>query len=177
MKVTAFWILSATTLFCLSLIYLHHGYHRRNFLFACWLCFGVCMQLLWAWGLAAGWPAWVRPVGVLADFGSYGLATAVLLVAAMRRSCPVNRIVLAGLGAMVLFSLLGRWLGDSLNDAARTWLRNIAFFGPAIFLLIMFGGMGGDRLPLLVDSALYRPGTGTNGQTGVALAFGPNLRR
>jgi hypothetical protein len=176
MKVNAFWILSATTLFCLSLIYLHHGYHRRNFLFACWLCFGVCVQLLWAWGLAAGRPAWIRPVGVLADFGSYGLAVGVLLVAAMRRNCPVNRTLLAGLGAMVFFSLLGRWLGDSLDLRSRMWLRNIAFFGPAIFLLIMFGGMRADCLPLLVDSALCRSGTGTDGQTSVALAFKPNVR-
>jgi hypothetical protein len=177
MKVNAFWILSATTLFCLSLIYLHHGYHRRNFLFACWLCFGVCVQLLGAWGLAAGRPAWFAPVGVLADFASYGLGAGVLLVAAMRRNCPVNRILLAGLGAMLVFSLLGRWLGDSLDAVARTWLRNIAFFGPAIFLLIMFSGMGADRLPVLVDSALCRAVTGANGQSSVALAFGPGVRR
>lgn len=171
MKVNAFWILSATTLFCLSLVYLHHGYHRRNFLFACWLCFGVCVQLLGAWGLAAGRPAWFGPVGILADFTSYGLGAAVLVVAAMRRHCPVNRTLLAGLGAMVAFSLLGRWLGDSLDDVTRTWLRNIAFFGPAIFLLVMFAGMRVDRLPLLVDSALRGVGAGTHGQTRVALAF------
>ncbi len=176
MKVHAFWILSATTLFCLSMIYLHHGYHRRNFLFACWLCFGVCVQLLGAWGLAAGRPAWLRPVGVLADFASYALGIGVLVVAAMRRNCPVNRTLLAGLGAMVVFSLLGRWLGDSLDPRARIWLRNIAFFGPAIFLLIMFSGLRADGLPLLVDSALWRPGAGTDGQNQVALAFKPDVR-
>jgi hypothetical protein len=176
MKVTTFWILSATTLFCLSLIYLHHGYHRRNFLFASWLCFEVCMQLLAAWGLGAGRPAWLGSVRALADVVSYGLAAGVLMVAAMRRNCPVNRALLAGLGAMVLFSLVSRWLGDSVDTATRVWMRNIAFFGPAIFLLIMFVGMRADCLPLLVDSALCRSGTGTGGQTGVALAFKPNVR-
>lgn len=176
MKVNTFWILSAITLFCLSLVYLHHGYHRRNFLFACWLCCGVCVQLLGAWGLAAGRPAWFVPVGLLADFASYGLGAAVLVVAVMRRNCPVNRTLLAGLGAMIAFSLLGRWLGDSLDHVTRTWLRNIAFFGPAIFLLVMFSGMRADRLPLLVDSALHRIGTGTHGQTRVALAFRADSR-
>ena len=132
--------------------------------------------MLAAWGLAAGWPAWVRPVGVLSDFGSYGLAAAVLVVAVIRRNCPVNRALLAGLGAMVVFSLLGRWLGDSLDLRARIWLRNVAFFGPAIFLLIMFGGMRADCLPLLVDSVLCRPGTGPEGQTSIALAFKSNTR-
>ena len=129
MKVTTFWILSATTLFCLSLIYLHHGYHRRNLLFACWLCFAVCMQLLAAWGLAMGGAAWLRPVGIVADLVSYTLGVGVLLVALMRRNCPVNRTLLAGLGAMVVFSLVSRWVGDSVDAVARTWMRNIAFFG------------------------------------------------
>lgn len=176
MKVTTFWIVSATTLFCLSLVYLHHGYHRRNFLFACWLCFAVCMQLLAAWGLAEGRPAWFGPIGVLADVVSYGLGVGVLVVATMRRNCPVNRVLLAGLGAMVVFSLVSRWLADSVDATTRVWMRNIAFFGPAIFLLIMFAGMRADCLPVLVDSALCRPGTGTEGQTGVALAFKPNAR-
>jgi hypothetical protein len=177
MKVTTFWILSATTLFCLSLIYLHHGYHRRNFLFACWLCFAVCMQLLAAWGLAMGGAAWLRPVGMLADLLSYTLGVGVLLLALMRRNCPVNRTLLAGLGAMLAFSLVSRWLGDSVDATTRIWLRNIAFFGPAIFLLVMFTSMRADCLPLLVDSAFCRPGTGTDGQTGVALAFRPSARR
>lgn len=132
--------------------------------------------MLGAWGLAAGRPAWFGPVGVLADFTSYGLGAAVLVVAAMRRNCPVNRTLLAGLGAMVLFSLIGRWLGDSLDPVTRTWLRNIAFFGPAIFLLVMFSGMRVDRLPLLVDSALRGGGTGTPGQTHVALACRADAR-
>jgi len=175
MKVTTFWILSATTLFSLSLVYLHHGYHRRNFLFACWLCFSVCMELLAACALAAGRPTWLRPVGALADVVSYALGVGVLVVALMRRNCPVNRVLLAGLGAMVVFSLVTRWLGDSVDTVTQVWMRNIAFFGPAIFLLIMFAGMRADCLPVLVDSALCRSGTGTGGQTGVALAFKPNV--
>jgi hypothetical protein len=94
----------------------------------------------------------------------------------MRRNCPVNRTLLAGLGAMVVFSLVSRWVGDSVDATTRIWLRNIAFFGPAIFLLVMFTSMRADCLPLLVDAAFCRPGTGTDGQTGVALAFRPTRR-
>jgi len=89
----------------------------------------VCMQLLAAWGLGAGRPAWFGPLRALADVVNYGLATGVLVVAIVRRNCPVNRALLAGLGAMVAFSLLSRWRRDSVDAVARTWMRNIAFFG------------------------------------------------
>lgn len=171
MKVNAFWILSASILFCLSLIYLHHGYHRRNFPFACWLCFGVCIQLLGAWGLAAGRPAWFGPMRIVADVLSYGLTAAVLAVAIMHRNCPVNRTLLAGLGAMVAFNLLGRLLGDRLDLMARIWLRNISFLGPAIFLLIVFSNLRVDRLPLWIDSVLRGWGAHRDDGTHVALTF------
>ncbi len=175
MKIHAFWILSACILFLLSLVYLHNGFHRRNALFAYWLCFGVAVQLLGAWGLAAGRPPWYDQVRIVADVGGYVLAAGVLILATIRRDCPVNRILLAGLGAMLAFNLIGRWLGHSLDHGVRIWLRNISFFGPALFLLIMLSGIRLDRLPLWVDWALRGLAGRLSDRPAVASTYKVNL--
>jgi hypothetical protein len=148
-----FWALDATVLFSLSLLYLHQGYHRKNQIFTLWLCCGVLMQLAAAWGLAAGSPPWISRVGVAFDVILYLLTAAVMALALMRRDCPVNRSLLWGLGAMLVLNVLTRFLGSGVEHAVRVWLRNIAFFGPAIFLLIALSNIRLDQLPLWVDSA------------------------
>lgn len=151
-KITCFWIASSAVLFLLSLIYLQHQLHRKNSLFAWWLCLGVSMQLISAYGLVLGCPHWLSRVWMAADALSYVLAIGVLAVAFVRRSCPVNQALLYGLGAMVAFNLFVRWWGDALNQSLRSWLVNIAFFGPAIFLLLTFSNIRADRLPLFIKS-------------------------
>ncbi|HEV2178556.1 MAG TPA: hypothetical protein VGW33_15325 [Terriglobia bacterium] len=155
MKSTAFWILDACVLFSLSLLYLYQGYHRKNQMFTLWLCFGVFMQLVAAWGLAAGWPKWIDHVRAADDVVTYLLTAGVLVVAAARRDCPVNRSLLWGVGGMVALNLFARAFGTNVPPQVRTWLRNIAFFGPAIFLLIAFSNLRLDRLPLWIDSMLH----------------------
>lgn len=154
MKSNAFWMLDACVLFTLSLIYLYQGFHRKNPLFTVWLCTGVLMQLVAAWGLAAGWPTWMDEVRVIFDGLMYLVTLGVLVLALMHRDCPVNRSLLWGLGAMVALNLFGRTLGASVNPPVRIWLRNIGFFGPAIFLLIALSNLRLDRLPVWISSTL-----------------------
>lgn len=153
-KIIVFWIASSVILFLLSLVYLEHNLHRKNSLFAWWLCLGVTMQLVSAYGLVLGCPQWLSLLWSAADVLSYTLAVGVLVVALTRRSCPVNQTLLYGLGTMVAFNLVVRWCGDSLSQNLRSWLVNIAFLGPAIFLLLTFSNIRADRLPLLIKSAL-----------------------
>ena len=165
MKSTAFWILDACVLFSLSLLYLYQGYHRKNQLFTVWLCGGVFMQLIAAWGLAAGWPKWIDQLRAADDVVTYLLTAGVLVMAAARRDCPVNRSLLWGLGGMLALNLFARSLGTSVPPPVQTWLRNIAFFGPAIFLLIAFSNLRLDRLPLWLDSMLHALRAGNTDRT------------
>ncbi len=167
MKSLAFWILDASVLFALSLIYLYQGFHRKNQLFTFWLCAGVCLQLLAAWGLAAGWPSWMDTAALWFDAFTYAATAAVLILAFVRRQCPVNRSILWGLGAMVLLNGFWRYLGGNVDPELRTWLRNISFFGPAIFMLIALSNLRADHLPLWIHSLLR---LSTNG-SGHAPAF------
>ena len=154
MKSLAFWILDATVLFALSLLYLHQGYHRKNPLFAVWLCNGVAMQLVAAWALAAGPPPWVSHLRVFEDIATYVLAACVIVTAAMQRDCPVNRSLLWGVGAMVVLNGVSRYLGSHADHSVQIWLRNIAFFGPALFLLIALSNIRFDMLPAWIASLL-----------------------
>lgn len=153
MKTLAFWALDATVLFVLSLVYFHQGYHRKNQLFAAWLCNGVTMQLVAAWSLAAGRPLWISHLRAADDVVEYVLTAGVLVMAVMRRDCPVNRSLLWGLGAMVALRALSIYLGERVEHSVQVWLRNVAFFGPAIFLLIALSNIRLDRLPLWITSS------------------------
>src|SRR5579863_3762345 len=150
----AFWIASSMVLFLLSLVYFHHNLHRKNALFAWWLFLGVIMQIASAYCLLFACPIWLFKLWPVADGFSYALAGGVLVIAFIQRSRPVNQILLYGLGAMVTFSLTVRWFGSGLSVDLRGWLLNIAFFGPALFMLLAFSNVGVDRLPLYVDSLL-----------------------
>lgn len=158
MKMLTFWALDATVLFALSLLYLHQGYHRKNVLFAVWLCQGVAMQLIAAWALAAGPPPWLNHVRLFEDVLTYVLTAGVLVTAAIHRQCPVNRSLLWGLGAMLALNLLSKALGVHVEHSVQNWLRNIAFFGPALFLLIAFSNIRLDMLPLWLRSPLGNVG-------------------
>jgi hypothetical protein len=152
-KILGFWIASSVVLFLLSLVYLQHNLHRKNAVFAWWLCLGVSMQLVSAYGLVLGYPRWMSFLWVAADVLSFALAIGVLAIAFRHRSCPVNRALLYGVGAMVVLNLMSRWWGDHLGQNVRIWLMNIAFLGPAAFLLLMFSSIRADRLPLHIRSA------------------------
>ncbi len=153
-KIIGFWIASSTVLFLLSLVYLHYNLHRKNGIFAWWLCLGVSMQLVSAYGLVLGCPYWLRRLWSIADVLSFGLAMAVLLAAYHRRACPINQTLLYGIGSMVALNLMSRWAGSHLTSDQRGWLVNIAFLGPAVFLLLAFANIRADHLPLYIRSAL-----------------------
>ncbi len=154
MKALGFWILDASVLFSLSLLYLHQGFHRKNHWFTVWLFSGVVMQLIAAWGLAAGWPRWMDHIRAALDVVIYLITIVTLVAAATHRDCPVNRSVLWGLGSMVALNVFARVISGSVEWAVQVWLRNIAFFGPAIFLLIAFSNLRLDQLPLWINSTL-----------------------
>lgn len=153
MKSLAFWALDATVLFALSLVYLHQGYHRKNPLFAIWLCNGVAVQLMAAWALAAGPPGWINYLRVGEDVVTYVLSAGVLVTAFQQRACPVNRSLLYGLGAMVGLGVVSAAFGGRLDHSLQIWLRNIAFFGPALFLLITLSNIPLNMLPLWIRDA------------------------
>lgn len=168
MKTITFWALDATVLFALSLVYLHQGYHRKNAFFAVWLCNGVAMQLIAAWGLAAGPPSWMPQVRACEDILTYVLTAGVLITAALRRDCPVNRTLLCGVGAMVALNVLSRFMGLYAQHPIQIWLRNIAFFGPALFLLISFSNVRLDAL--LAWVGFVREDVGARWASGAAMA-------
>ncbi len=153
MKSFTFWALDATVLFALSLVYLHQGYQRKNVFFAVWLCDGVLMQLIAAWGLAAGPPSWMPQLRACEDILAYALTAGVLITAALHRDCAVNRSLLCGVGAMLALNLLGVFLGVHVGRSVQVWLRNIAFFGPAMFMLVSFSNIRLDMLPLWIRAA------------------------
>jgi uncharacterized membrane protein len=179
MRSIAFWALDATVLFALSLLYLHQGYQRKNPVFAVWLCNGVAVQLVAAWALAAGPPPWIAHVRAAEDALTYLLSAGVLVSAAMRRNCAVNRTLLWGVGSMVALNLFARYLGEHVNHPLQVWLRNIAFFGPAIFLLIALSNIRLDTLPLWISSAFRGMSSGwVHGPAWASTAlFGPLSRR
>jgi len=168
MKSITFWALDATVLFALSLVYLHQGYQRKNAFFAVWLCNGVAVQLIGAWALAAGPPPWIDRLRLCEDVLTYILTAGVLIVAAMHLDCPVNRSLLCGVGAMVALNVLSRFMGLHAQHPIQVWLRNIAFFGPAMFLLITFSNLRLDTLLLWVSAA--RESLGARWATGTAMA-------
>ncbi len=168
MRSITFWALDATVLFALSLVYLHQGYHRKNAFFAIWLCNGVAMQLIAAWGLAAGPPRWMPQIRTCEDILTYALTVGVLIVAATHRDCPVNRSLLCGVGAMLALNLLTLFLGIHVDRSIQVWLRNIAFFGPAMFLLITLSNIRLDMLPLWIKTPLESAGARWAAGTAVA---------
>ncbi|MDE3181565.1 MAG: hypothetical protein KGM47_18120 [Acidobacteriota bacterium] len=153
-EMLGFWIASSAVLFLLSVVYFRENLHRKNSLFGWWLSFGVAMQLVSAYGMLLAFPGWMYRLWPAADWLSYGLAAAVLLCASSRRACPVNQTLLYGLGSMVAFSLGVRWLGAGLGPGLQSWLLNIAFLGPALFLLVAFSNIRADRLPLHIHEAI-----------------------
>ena len=179
MKTLGFWAMDASLAFALSLVYFHQGYHRKNPIFAVWLCNIVTLQLVAAWALAAGPPPWLNYVRAVDDVLTYFLAAGVLVTAAFQTRCPVNRSLLWGVGAMVVLNLGCRIFGVHLSHPLQIWLRNIAFFGPAIFLLIALSNVRFDLLPLWVDSLLQSIGDRWVGAPALAAVgiFGVLLRR
>ena len=55
---------------------------------------------------------------------------------------------------MVALNVFARVISGSVEWSVQVWLRNIAFFGPAIFLLIAFSNLRLDRLPLWINATL-----------------------
>jgi len=172
-KLITFWIASSSVLFLLSLVYLHYQLHRKNPLFAWWLCLGVTMQLVTAYGMVLGNHRFLNYLWRAADIASILLALAVLGLAYARRSCPVNRTLLYGLGAMLAFDLVTRLTAGHLSLVKQTWLENIAFFGPAIFMLVSFSNIRLDRIPLYLCSFLGEMTLRASPSPGMAVSLLP----
>lgn len=147
-KPYVFWLLCAFVLLALSGVYLQNGFQKRNSIFACWLCVGVVAQLVAYWGDRLGRPWWFAPAGQFFSDLSFWMCAAVLFFAMTRWRDPINQTILRGLGAMLILNLLARHLGGELAPALRVTLRNVAFFGPTMWMLMVFSGARIDRLPL-----------------------------
>lgn len=53
---------------------------------------------------------------------------------------------------MMVLNVISRCLGSHVEHSVQIWLRNIAFFGPAIFLLIALSNLRLDMIPLWITS-------------------------
>jgi hypothetical protein len=144
-KALTFWIACSLILFLLSLVWLDQGLHRRNSIFTAWLLASVSMQLIAAWGLALHRPWWFRLLGTASGVATAALAAGAVGLAVARWQCPINRVVLLGLGGMLVLQFGSRLLAD---PGAIRWTRNLGFFGPGLYMLICFSGLRLDRLPL-----------------------------
>jgi hypothetical protein len=156
-KSLIFWVACAATLFVLSLVSFHLGVHRKNYIFAAWLCFSVAAQVVAAWGLALGRPRWFGPLGQAVALAGGALALAAIILGLTKFSCPVNRTVVMGLGGMLAVQILAMALARSPasagsgHPAVAGWLRNVGFLGPALWMLLVFSGVRFDRLPILAS--------------------------
>lgn len=172
-RLITFWIASSSVLFMLSLVYFHYQLHRKNPLFAWWLCLGVTMELISAYAMVLGSHRFLCLLWRAANIASIMMAVAVLILAYARRSCPVNRTLLYGLGAMLAFNLVAHLTSGHISMVKQTWLQDIAFFGPALFLLVSFSNIRGDRIPLHICSALTQMTLKASPSHGLALSFRP----
>lgn len=150
-KALAFWIASSIVLFLLSLVFFHHNLQRKNLPMAAWLVTGVLSELLAAWGLAAGYHPWMATAGRASEWLGVLMTVTVVSVAATRWGCPVNRALALALGGMLAANMVSEALSYNASLHLEAWLRNISFFGPALYLLVTFSGLRMDRLPLLVS--------------------------
>ncbi|GEM_PF-1393145 len=172
-RLITFWIASSTVLFLLSLVYFRYQLHRKNPLFAWWLCLGVAMELISAYAMVLDSHKFLCFLWRAANIASILMAVAVLILAYAQRACPVNRTLLYGLGAMLAFNLIARLTAGHISMVKQTWLQDIAFFGPALFLLVSFSNIRADRIPLHVCST-FRHLTLTPSQSpGLALSLRP----
>ncbi|MGH9430996.1 MAG: hypothetical protein ACRD3T_05580 [Terriglobia bacterium] len=172
-RLVTFWIASSSVLFLLSLVYLHYQLHRKNVLFAWWLCLGVAMQLITAYAMVLGSHRFLGYLWRAADMASIVLAAGVLILAYHRRSCAVNRTLLYGLGTMLAFNLITRLTAGHISMVKQTWLQDIAFFGPALFLLVSFSNIRRDRIPLHICSSLRPMSLRASPTPGLALSCRP----
>jgi len=149
-KPTLFWAACAAVVFALMLISFWTGIHRRNGFYAAWLGFTVCAQLLAACGLALHRPAWFAPAGRVTGAVELLLSICIVILAFCRLDCPINRVLLAGFGAILFFNLLSYVAVSSPLADLRVWgwLRNIGFFGPGVYMLVCFSNLRLDALPL-----------------------------
>lgn len=172
MKPLTFWIACATILFALSLVVFHYRVHYKNPIFGAWLVASVSAQLLAAWGLALGRPKWFAPAGQVAGLLTAGLAAAAVLMAARGWDAEANRTIALGLGAMLAFDLLQMGPFHLLKAGTEilAWMRNIAFFGPAVWMLIAFSRLTPDRLTLWAGRI-----AGVKSQVSEALGFARQL--
>jgi hypothetical protein len=177
MRSITFWALDATVLFALSLVYFNQGFHRKNVLFAVWLCNGVIMQLIGAWALAAGPPPWIDRLRLCEDVLTYVVTAGILIIAVIHRDCPVNRSILWGVSAMVVLNMLCRFMGVRVDHSTQIWLRNVAFFGPAMFLLLTLSNLRLDMLPLWIKAPMEDAGARLAAGTAVAAVVVVGLLR
>lgn len=155
MNPTIFWVACAVVLIFLYAVWLYQGLNSKNPAFTTWLLISIGFQFLGLTGVAMHYPPWCYAAGRIAQW--VGIAGAVVVIgysvhhwgcsAKIRGwECPVNKIIVEGLGVMLAFQL-GAWLFGNAETVA-TWLRNIACFGPFLYMLVCFSGLRMDRIPL-----------------------------
>jgi hypothetical protein len=147
-----FWIFSAVVIFLLSMVWTFNKFHRQNPAFTAWLYLGVLIQLVGAWWLAGGRPAWVLALRGVLDALTYALCFVALGLAVLGWRAPVNRTVAMGLAGILGLGLLAK--GFRIQEPGLSaWLRNLASAGPGVWMLAVFSGARFDRLPLWVKES------------------------
>jgi hypothetical protein len=155
MKANYFFFLCASLLILLLGIFLHHGFHKKNFAFTAWIV-GGCVSCFIAYiGMSLKYPAWMTPAGKISEAISTFLALAAISLGIARWGCPVNRTLVLGLAGMLAAQWFGwamfKLYGAHQTASLETWLKNIGFFGPMLWMLGVFSGARFDRLMALVE--------------------------
>jgi hypothetical protein len=149
---TVFWALCAATLFGLFLLSVHLQLQRKNILFMAWLGASLAFQFLAAIALAMPQrPEWFGAAGKISAIATAILAAGTALLAATRLACPVNQALLMAFAAMLVFDAAPyvlSYLKFEISNSGYAWLRNVSFYGPALYLILVFGGSRLDRLPV-----------------------------
>jgi 4-amino-4-deoxy-L-arabinose transferase-like glycosyltransferase len=144
------YLLSATVLFFLFLVFFARRLPAQNPWFAAWLAGGVILQIYFAVLLAFDWRARALPpqLELILDIAGWLLIGAALLHST-RSSTAANDVILSGLAALVLLEVVALGL-VYIHQAQglRSLISNLAGIVPTAYMLIRFSGARLDRLPV-----------------------------
>ncbi len=145
-----FWALCACTLFALLLLSIHLQVQRKNPAFTAWAAAGCAFQLLAAIGMAMPRrPGWFALAGRASGWITLALAIAVLLTALQKAgaspgpACATNQVLFRAFAAILFFNCLPiilEYFGIHITQLGNIWLRNVSFYVPALYMVLMFGG-------------------------------------
>jgi hypothetical protein len=141
------WILSASIVFFLFLVFFSRQFPKYNPWFSAYLVFTVTLQLVFAIALGAGIMRRI-PLGIF-DIAGWLLIGAAM-VTAWRAQDAVNGIIQDGLALVIVLNLLAVsliiWKANPPAALLRTLASNLACVVPTGYMLVRFSFIDSDWL-------------------------------